>query len=649
MKTENSQLSGRAGMMLAPGFTVPFVEGTYSKEQWTASLKLSPIGGMATVSKELGNTGEVLNWMTAFKRQNPEMANQLLKFSDVSTKASDVKFTRNTSDISKDDLPAFQAVSDDINTMIQQVLILKKFDSITDPNERYSMLVTTMAQMVQERQYRIRRDAATNGVSVTQAGVVLGVFDTIPFVLPFVSFGANILEHRDTTKKIIHSKTEKLTPEGLRTKYLSKDPELVTGRDGSLLHVKYAFNPEVIQLSDKTVTIAKDAKVSFDSATNVVSFDAQPKISIVNGILQLSTVGEFSKAPAATVSKASTVEKVSSISEARNKVSSELSHLLYFVGHSAEKEFKEIVRMISRQDFDGAKVLVQGLQKGKYKSLATSMLNSWDSVASFPTHMYGSKESRAKQEFTQKYVDAHVRKVDTVRAEERLAKQSGIQNAAPESALKLNPAEKYTTTTTAEMFPGQEMTIACFSTPRLGLHRIDTFDASVVVSTKKVDITDAAYKAEIVDSTLKFVGPDTKGVLGQLKKLNLFLSSNEVKEPVTLAQYRDYLITGDISKLGVEKLTANKAPAFFEGRALIAGNVCVNRLHGIIYPTFSINGKSQGIVPPPQIDATETVSTTETITTGGEAINTPVNVSLAAGLVGDRKEETKTPPISNSG
>lgn len=650
MKTADSQLSGKAGVIAGGGFVIPFVEGTYTKAQWTTSLKLTPIGGMAAVSKELGNTGEVLSWMDSFKRKSPELANQLLKFSDVKTKASDVNFTRNTSDISKSDLPGFNAVSQDMNSMIRQILVLKKFDTMTDPNERYSLLVTSMTQVVQERQYRVHRDAATNGVSVTNAGVALGVFDAVPFVFPFVSFGANILEHKDVQETITHSKTEKLTADSLRTKYLTQAPEFVRGKDGALLQVKYSFKPDAIKLSDTTVKIAKDAKVSFDATANIVTFDAQPKISIVNGVLELSTIGEFSKAPPAVTSKIASTNKVSSISEARNKVSQELSHLLFFAGHSNEPAFKNIVQKISRQDFDGAKTLVEQLQKGKYKTLATSMLKAWDSVASFPTHMYGSASGRSKQEYTQAYVDARVRKSDTIRAEVALAKQSGISHATPEASLKMNPKEKYVAINTADMFPGQEMTIACFATPSPGLHRIDTYDASVSISAKKVMITDAGYKSDIVESTIKNVGPDSKGVLGQLKKLNTFLASNGVKEVVTLDQYKQYLITSDISKLGVAKLTSIKAPAFFEGRALIAGNVCVNRLHGIIYPTFELNGVTQGVTPPPQIDITETVSSSETTTIGGEAINTPINVSIATGWIGDKPvDTTTTPPGTTTG
>lgn len=432
MKTADSQLSGKAGVIAGAGFVIPFVEGIYTKAEWTASLKLTPIGGMATVSKELGNTGEVLSWMESFKRKSPELANQLLKFSDLKTKASEVNFTRDTSNISKSDLPGFNAVSQDMNAMIRQILVLKKFDTMTNPNERYSLLVTTMTQVVRERQYRVHRDAATNGVSVTNAGLVLGVFDTVPFVFPFVSLGANILEHKDEQETVTHSKTEKLTADSLRTKYLTQAPELIHGKDGALLHVKYSFKPEAIKLSDATVKMAKDARVSFDPVANTVTFDAQPKISIVNGVVELSTIGEFLKTP-----KITAVNQVSSISEARNKVSPELSQLLFFAGHSEEPAFKNIVQKISRQDFDGAKALVMQLQKGKYKSLATSMLKSWDSVASFPTHMYGNASSRSKQEYTQAYVDARVRKNNTIRAEVALAKQSGISHAASEASLKM--------------------------------------------------------------------------------------------------------------------------------------------------------------------------------------------------------------------
>lgn len=47
------------------------------------------------------------------------------------------------------------------------------------------------------------------------------------------------------------------------------------------------------------------------------------------------------------------------------------------------------------------------------------------------------------------------------------------------------------------------MTISCFATPRGGLHRTDTYDGSVMMSSKHVEITDPLYKKQIIEATIK--------------------------------------------------------------------------------------------------------------------------------------------------
>lgn len=102
------------------------------------------------------------------------------------------------------------------------------------------------------------------------------------------------------------------------------------------------------------------------------------------------------------------------------------------------------------------------------------------------------------------------------------------------------------------------MTLSVFATPSIsvdgkkttGVHRIDTLDGSVAISQKSVTVTDPGYKSQIVDATLSRVH-ESHGIKSQLKKLNVFLLTNE-KPVVTLSQYVQYLKDGDITKLGVE-------------------------------------------------------------------------------------------------
>lgn len=130
------------------------------------------------------------------------------------------------------------------------------------------------------------------------------------------------------------------------------------------------------------------------------------------------------------------------------------------------------------------------------------------------------------------------------------------------------------------------MTVSCFATPLNGLHRIDTYDASVSVSSKTATVSDVALKSQIVEATLKST-VDSMGIKGQVAKLNAFLGAKGV---VTLEQYKAYLVSGDIAKLGVLGLTETKKPVFFEARAMIQGNVCMNRMHGIGYPVLGFPG-----------------------------------------------------------
>jgi hypothetical protein len=66
------------------------------------------------------------------------------------------------------------------------------------------------------------------------------------------------------------------------------------------------------------------------------------------------------------------------------------------------------------------------------------------------------------------------------------------------------------------------MTVSCFATPLNGLHRIDTYDASVSVSSKVVVVENPTLKEQLYESTLKST-TDKRGILAQVGKLNTYL------------------------------------------------------------------------------------------------------------------------------
>ena len=62
-------------------------------------------------------------------------------------------------------------------------------------------------------------------------------------------------------------------------------------------------------------------------------------------------------------------------------------------------------------------------------------------------------------------------------------------------------------------------------------------------------------------------------------------------------------------------MQGNKGTKIFEGRAMIAGNICMNRMHGIIYPAFELktpkDGKTetikQNVTPAASMDASAAI------------------------------------------
>jgi hypothetical protein len=117
-----------------------------------------------------------------------------------------------------------------------------------------------------------------------------------------------------------------------------------------------------------------------------------------------------------------------------------------------------------------------------------------------------------------------------------------------------------------------------------------------------------------------------------------------------LEQYKEYLVTGNVSKLGISGLTETKKPIFFEGRAMIQGNVCINRIHGIGYPVLGFPGSpAQPVFLPVELDGGsfegDNLNTLKS-TTGDLAVG--ANPILAETVYARTKETPPSTPNSDT-
>jgi hypothetical protein len=300
-----------------------------------------------------------------------------------------------------------------------------------------------------------------------------------------------------------------------------------------------------------------------------------------------------------------------------------LENQLYYVGHADPKVWWEFLRALGSQDIDGARKALDGIEQGKkYPALAKALKLNFETIAlQGNTYTYGNADSRGRVSPDQKWVDS-MRRADVLAAEKRLLDAVGITQVQPESAFK---SDKYTPKQASALYPDQEMTLMVAATPTYrnektgkiesGAHRLDTMDGSFAVHSETKSLSGEA-RDQVIDAlaTKWLVKNKEKWVQGQVDKLNTFLKDNtkkwETAPTVTLEQYVTYLKTGKIEALWVKWLTEQdrKGAQVFEARAMIAGNVCMNRTHGIVYPLFElpVDGKpvSQSAAPMASLDYT---------------------------------------------
>jgi|GEM_PF-3582125 len=251
----------------------------------------------------------------------------------------------------------------------------------------------------------------------------------------------------------------------------------------------------------------------------------------------------------------------------------------------------------------GAKSALEALKKTNYRTLATQLLKDFDTLQNIGnTYTYGASKYRKVESANQSQYNA-MRTPAVLSAESRLATKAGITSSTPESEFK---AQKYSPKQLSSIYVGQEMTVACFATPAVkdasgkvstGVHRIDTMDGSFSVHNKTVELS-GDYRSQVIESMTKLVNNNERGIQGQVKKLNKFLTDNNINKTVSAFDYVSYLKSGNVNDLKIPELhpQEGKGTKVFEARAMIAGNVCLNRTHGIVYPLFEIKKNGTTIV-----------------------------------------------------
>lgn len=210
------------------------------------------------------------------------------------------------------------------------------------------------------------------------------------------------------------------------------------------------------------------------------------------------------------------------------------------------------------------------------------------------TYTYGGM-SKNKGEINKKGYAAERKK--TIAAENRLSSGNGAAEAFFASK------ETHTSQHINTFFPGQAMSVSVFATPKGGTHRIDKYDGSIQVGGRPY--IDGENGATMSDAQKNHILEDHKSAVEKNRaELNTYLKDVvKTKIQVTHEEYILMLKTGKLpDTLTKERITLKKKPQFFEARAMINGNVCVNRVDGLTFPTIEAPKVPPQVVIVPVID-----------------------------------------------
>lgn len=406
---------------------------------------------------------------------------------------------------------------------------------------------------------------------------------------------------------------------------LSPLPVVIAGQTAS--NGKYTISHSNVQTFHLSLKNGKYELILTDAATQPPAWvkRASPSADIPQGIKEVVKIRETSERQV-------------------------FASMLYYVGHADPKIWGTFLRELGGMNYESAKAELERIRDTtKFKTLAKNLLMSFDDIAkTWTTYTYANRVDIGKEEFTQKDVN-RVRTNKVIKAEKTLAQSVGISESTDDAEFVSD--DGYKSKQVSELFPGQEMTLSVFATPKTGdgktwSHRIDSMDGSFAVHEKIVPVA-WDYKNQIIDATSGLIKNEKKAILGQVGKLNEFLRANKITQEVSPENYIKYLKSDNIANLWVPwlMLQPGKGTKVFEARAMIAGNICMNRTHGIIYPLFQLQWKEGEIIPQKANPAASLDYTTPTTVSSVEARQSALGLStlaLIAKLIPDRKASNTT-------
>lgn len=217
-------------------------------------------------------------------------------------------------------------------------------------------------------------------------------------------------------------------------------------------------------------------------------------------------------------------------------------------------------------------------------------------LQSVTTYTYGGDTKNALSLNQKGYKDS--RKKGIVRAEDRLSKAS--VNPAAEKFFQ-SEVRKFEPKNLKDVIPGQALSVSVYATPKGGTHRIDKYEGSIQVGS-------TIYSESISDSQKDHIlSSHATEIDKQFKAANEYLSSVKAGVQISKDQYTSILKTGklppELKRAGVSIPTT---PKFFEARAMIQGNVCMNKTEGLAYPLFGfVSAAPQAAAPVVDMEATE--------------------------------------------
>lgn len=373
--------------------------------------------------------------------------------------------------------------------------------------------------------------------------------------------------------------------------------------------------PVVVEQSD---IIPQNWVYTFDTPQSVgFSFDGEKYVH--------SFTENKNEATVVTVWEKQDISKVKSIREWREAYTKNtIPDILYdIVGHQNPKKFWPFLRDLSKWDLSSAKLrlewLVRKEKNTKLKKQLQLLLGDFNNAPIWETYMSGNKASRKNDKFTQDFINKKdIRSLWVIQAEERLAQRNWFPITSHEWKFTITPKEKHTPTQIITLIPWQELTSVQFMTPavrewekiKTWVHRVSVFDGSFAIS-QKMEYIKWEDKKQVVEWILKSAH-ESRGITVQLGKLNAFLESNK-KGSVSLEQYKNYLVDWDLSQLWIDGLKAQewKGTKIIEARAMVAGNVCMNRVYAIAYPVFELWDASQKVDAPMVVDYSAALNTQE--------------------------------------